>query len=84
MKPKDDFCIEQESSFLNSIDIFHYCNISSIFILLFLHLLGFYNYLIQSHHSYEQRKIPWVRYPGNFLFLTLIELYFVSLIKIDI
>ena len=58
MKPKDDFCIEQESSFLSSIDIFHYCNISYIFLLLFLHLLGFYKWLIQSHLSCGQRKIP--------------------------
>ena len=58
MKPKDDFCIEQESSFLSSIDIFHYCNISYIFLLLFLHLLCFYMYLIQFRLSYDQRKIP--------------------------
>ena len=58
MKPKDDFCIEQESSFLSSTDIFHYCNISYIFLLLFLHLLCFYMYLIQFRLSYDQRKIP--------------------------
>ena len=58
MKLEDDFCIGQESSFLNSIGIFHYCSISYIFLLLFLHLLGFYKYLIQSHLSYDQRMIP--------------------------